>query len=315
MPTQQIAVSVVIPTLRRPQLLLRALRSVFSQTFEELEVIVVVDGPDADTVAALSSVTDARLRFIPLEASQTAAGARNIGVAAARGEWIAFLDDDDEWHPRKLERQLVAAQRFGDVLVTCLSEIVTPIATYTWPRQVYDNKQPLDEYLFDKKDAFSGTAFIQTSSYLLRRSLCQLLPFRRDTPHDDWDFLLRLAKESNVRIETVPEILVTVHFEQNRPSLSRVDEWAKSLAWLDQMQPLLTRRAYSGCCLSVIGSRAANEHAFSAFPYLILKAFRHGSPRPVHLTSYLAYWLLPQTARRKLRAIFAGKTTPSGATS
>ena len=112
-------VSVVIPTLRRPALLIRAIRSVLAQTYPRFEIVVVVDGPDLATKEALDTIVDARLR--PLQSPQRlgAAMARNLGVSQATGDWIAFLDDDDEWLPKKLEVQ-VAAARIANQNVCCL---------------------------------------------------------------------------------------------------------------------------------------------------------------------------------------------------
>jgi glycosyltransferase involved in cell wall biosynthesis len=100
-------VSVVIPTRNRRRLLLRALRTVLNQDMRDLEVIVVDNGSDDDTSAALRRVDDERLRLVrhePLGVSE----ARNCGLEMATGRWIAFLDDDDLWSPRKLGRQLTA---------------------------------------------------------------------------------------------------------------------------------------------------------------------------------------------------------------
>jgi glycosyltransferase involved in cell wall biosynthesis len=302
-------VSVVIPTLRRPRLLLRALDSVFRQTCERIEVIVVVDGPDEETVAVLRSITDPRLKMVVNAKSLTAAGARNVGVEHAMGAWIAFLDDDDEWLPDKLERQLaLAAERGGPALVTCLSQVVTPIATYVWPAAIYDNSRPLDEYLFDRRTIFAGSSFIQTSSYLLPRLLFEKVRFRTDTPHDDWDFLLRLSKQFGARIETVPEVLVRLYFEERRPSLSHVGSWAASLAWLDDNAAMMTRRGYSGFCLCVVGPRAARERAYAAFFPLLLRAFANGAPRLRHVLAFVAFWIIPQDLRRRLRALFRGRS-------
>src|ERR1700743_3192727 len=102
-------VSIVIPTAGRPQLVLAAARSVLAQTVTDIELIVVVDGPDPDTEAALTTVADPRLRVLRNPASVGPGQSRNVGLAAARGDWVAFLDDDDEWLPQKLARQLAAA--------------------------------------------------------------------------------------------------------------------------------------------------------------------------------------------------------------
>ena len=298
-------VSVVIPTRHRPQLVLRAIHSVLNQTYSEIELIVVIDGPDAATTAAMGSIEDPRLQYIVNPRSLTAAGARNVGAARATGDWIAFLDDDDEWLPNKLERQMAFAS--ATTLVSCLSRVVTPLATYVWPRTVYDNSTPLDEYLFDRRSLFLGSGFIQTSSYLLPRRLFDQVRFNVESPHDDWELVLRLCKETGAKIRTVPEVLVTLYFEEERSSLSNSGAWSASLRWIESIRPIITPRAYSGFCLGVVGSRAAKERAYAAFPDLLQAAFRHGSPTLWHVTFYLAFWIAPQGIRRRLRALFRGQ--------
>ena len=275
-----------------------------SQTYREIEVIVVVDRPDQDTLSAVQSVVDLRLRLIVNPYSATAADARNAGADQAAGEWIAFLDDDDEWLPSKLERQLTFASCRAPALVTCLSRVVTPTASFISPQAIYDNSTPLDEYLFDRRSLFRGSGFIQTSSYLLPRQLFYKVRFDAKSPHDDWGFLLRLSKQFGARIETVPEVLVILYFEEQRPSLtSRTSSWANSLRWLESIKPIMTRRAYSGFCLGVIGSRAAQEGAYSAFPELVYRAFRNGSPGPWHVLLFLTYWLTPQESEGAIASL------------
>jgi len=296
-------VSVVIPTINRPKLLLRAIDSVLRQTHQEIEVIVVVDGPDPDTVSAVRAVNDPRLQLIVNPQSLTAAGARNAGADHARGEWIAFLDDDDEWLPSKLERQIAFASGHPPALLSCLSRVVTPTATYVLPQVIFDNSGPIDEYLFDRRSLLGGCNFIQTSSYLLPRALFDKVRFDPDSAHDDWGFLLQLSKQAGARIETVPEELVILYFEEQRPSFtSRSWSWEHSLRYLDKIQPIITPRAYSGYCLGVVGERAAQQRAYAAFPELLRRAFRNGSPRLSHVLPYLAWWLMPHWLLRQLRA-------------
>ena len=291
-------VSVIVPTLHRPTLLMRALASVFCQTWPEFEVIVVVDGPDPDTIAILRTIDDPRLRVIVNSRSLTAAGARNVGMDTAKGEWIAFLDDDDEWSPEKLAKQMAYAADRGPVLVTCLSRVVTSETSFIRPQVIYDNLHPIDEYLFDRRSPFAGHGFIQTSSYLLPRALGRGLRFRTDTPHDDWDYLLRLSKQEAVRVETVPEILVTLYAEDARPSLSKSGTWLASLQWAERMRPMLTPRAYAGLCLGVVAPRAAKERAYRAAAPLLYHAFRYGSPRLWRVAAFLGGWLTPPAVSR-----------------
>jgi glycosyltransferase involved in cell wall biosynthesis len=294
-------VSVIIPTLHRPTLLIRALASVFCQTWHELEAIVVVDGPDLDTIAVLQTIEDPRLRVIENAQSVTAAGARNAGIELARGEWIAFLDDDDEWLPDKIAKQLAYAGQRRAALITCLSRVMTPTGSSVRPEVIYDNVVPIDEYLFDRRSPVSRRGFIQTSTYLLPRALCVDLRFRTDTPHDDWDFLLRLSKQKAVPVETVPEILVNLYVEDARPSLSKSGTWSASLDWAERMRPLLTPRAYSGFCLGVVAPRAVKERARGAPTLLLYRAFRYGSPRLWRVAVFLGLWLMPDGVLRRVR--------------
>ena len=102
-------VSAVIPTRNRPEMVCRAVGCALSQTYSNLEVVVVIDGPDSATLEVLGALNEPRLRIVALPENVGGSEARNQGVRKARGEWIAFLDDDDEWLPEKTEKQLAAA--------------------------------------------------------------------------------------------------------------------------------------------------------------------------------------------------------------
>ncbi|HSJ35606.1 MAG TPA: glycosyltransferase family A protein [Acidimicrobiia bacterium] len=106
-------VSVIIPTRDRLPLLQRALESVFNQSYANLEIIVVDDGSTDGTAETLAK--DERIRLIRLEESVGGAAARNRGIAAAKGELIAFLDSDDEWLPEKIAAQVSLFQGDPDV--------------------------------------------------------------------------------------------------------------------------------------------------------------------------------------------------------
>ncbi|RKD89147.1 glycosyltransferase family 2 protein [Halopiger aswanensis] len=109
-------VSVVIPTYNRADTLPRAIESALAQTIDDLEVIVVDDGSTDDTESVLSDYEreDSRVRPVVHETNRGANAARNTGIEWAHGEYVAFLDSDDEWHPEKLERQLDALEERSD---------------------------------------------------------------------------------------------------------------------------------------------------------------------------------------------------------
>ena len=99
-------VSVIIPTYNRAHLVGRAIRSVLNQTYQDFEIIVVDDGSTDNTEEVVKSFNDPRIRYIRHEKNRGGSAACNTGIRAARGEYIAFQDSDDEWLPEKLEKQM-----------------------------------------------------------------------------------------------------------------------------------------------------------------------------------------------------------------
>ena len=107
---ERAAVSVVVPTRDRAALLRRTLRTALWQEAVDLEVVVVDDGSTDETAQMVSSLGDARVRLVRNDGDHGVSHARNLGIASADGNWIAFLDDDDLWAPSKLRQQLERAE-------------------------------------------------------------------------------------------------------------------------------------------------------------------------------------------------------------
>jgi glycosyltransferase involved in cell wall biosynthesis len=114
------AVSVIIPTFNRARVIGRAVESALRQSYQNLEVIVVDDGSTDETAAVLKGFRD-RVRYLRQE-NRGVSAARNAGIAAAIGKWIAFLDSDDEWYPAKLAKQLECLDRPG--LKVCFTRCI-----------------------------------------------------------------------------------------------------------------------------------------------------------------------------------------------
>lgn len=127
---ENILVSVIIPTYKRsPDIVKRALVSALSQTHANIEVFVVDDSPpdfsDRDSVRdTLEGLNDSRVRYIRHEKNMGACAARNTGITASSGEYVAFLDDDDEWLPEKLRLQLVKMANPSVGLVYCGRQVM-----------------------------------------------------------------------------------------------------------------------------------------------------------------------------------------------
>jgi glycosyltransferase involved in cell wall biosynthesis len=108
-------VSVIIPTYRRPRLLGAAIQSVLNQTFQDFEIVVVDDNSADNTREVTLSFQDPRIRYIAHRTNWRVGAARNTGLLNSVGDFVAFLDDDDEWLPEKLERQLEVFDRCAPV--------------------------------------------------------------------------------------------------------------------------------------------------------------------------------------------------------
>jgi len=111
--SDSVIISVVIPTWNRGPLLEQAVESALSQTESRLEILVCDDGSSDDSADRMARLHDERIRWLPGLRQGRPAPARNRGIGAARGMWVAFLDSDDTWRPDKLAMQLAHAESLG----------------------------------------------------------------------------------------------------------------------------------------------------------------------------------------------------------
>ena len=204
-------VSVVIPTHNRSQLLEQSLRSVLWQRTVNFEVIVVDDGSTDDTAAVLRSFGD-RLRVVRHERALGVSAARNRGIEEARGEWVAFLDDDDLWAPDKLALQLEALRRdhkgwayAGAVEITVDNRILAgqpPVP----PERIVDE-------LATRNMMPAGA-----SNVMVRKAWLSTSGFDGSLHHSaDWDLWIRLARRGTPTCVSKP--LVAYRFHPGSASL------------------------------------------------------------------------------------------------
>ncbi len=104
-------ISVVIPNYNRCNELLRAVKSVLSQTYPVLEVIICDDGSTDNSKSQIAALNNPKLIWVDCGKTGGPAIPRNTGIKLSRGNWVAFLDNDDEWKPEKIEKQINALKR------------------------------------------------------------------------------------------------------------------------------------------------------------------------------------------------------------
>jgi glycosyltransferase involved in cell wall biosynthesis len=221
------AVSIIIPTYNRAHLIDRSIKSVLAQTYRDFELIIVDDGSADNTEQVVRSYNDQRIRYLKHPKNRGVSAARNTGIKAAAGSYIAFQDSDDEWLPRKLEKQMALFEedKKGDLgLVLCEYLVLEKEReTHSAP-----NISNLDyEQLISHPGAFNEGP----SRFLLKRDLtaAELYFDEKLRACEDWDFLLRISHIC--RIDYVKEVLVKyiIHNESHLGSRRNILEARNAL--------------------------------------------------------------------------------------
>ena len=295
-------VSVVIPTSNRPLLLLRAVRSALEQTLQPIEVIVVIDGADSATRDALEQLGDRRLVVLATEARVGGSEARNIGARSARSQWVALLDDDDEWLPGKVQAQLSGATsgQGYDLVVNSHIHRAAGQPDVVRPRRLPRPGEPPSEFMFDY------LCYFQTSTFFCRRSLLLTIPFKKDQPFfQDVDWFLRATREPSTRLLVLPVPLTIYYAPEQRDTITSKLPWTSRLAWGRENRHLMTSSAYSRFVVGSCAARAVEERAgWPGFLRLLSECVLRGRPTPKLLAILCAIFLLTPGRRKELRNRF-----------
>jgi len=302
-------VSVVIPTRRRPDLVRRAMMSALMQEGVELEVVVVLDGEDDATKASVAAIGDRRVRLVVLASSVGGSEARNIGARAATGRYIALLDDDDEWLPGKLAKQVALAKGCGSenyVVTTEYLHRVENRGDEVWPGHLPRAGEALSEFLFSSRGGF------QTSTYLCPRELFLRVPFCKGLKkHQDWDWFLQLAALPEFQLLVVAEPL-SVYWVQPRAreSVSGKGAWRSSQVWAEGRLRWMTPRAYAMFLVKICVRGAVDQgEGWLGLCFLLREIIVRGRPSAMILAEFAAAVFMPERLRMWLRN-FLGKLRP-----
>jgi len=189
-------VSIIIPTYNREHLLGRALKSILNQTYKDFEVIVVDDGSTDNTEDVIREFSALKIHYIKHIENKGEGAARNTGVKAARGDYVAFLDSDDEYLPEKLEKEMAVfkseSPRLG-VVYSDMCEIERNGAKYLWRSPTFMPKDGLS-YRRALEYQIYG---IGIGSSVVRRACFDKVGFFDEglSYYVDLDFFIRLSKE------------------------------------------------------------------------------------------------------------------------
>ena len=204
-------VSVIIPVYNRPELLVRALRSVSSQTLRDLEILVVDDGSTVDVDRSLSEINDPRIRLLRHQNRRGASAARNTGIQAARGRYLSFLDSDDYWRDRKLARQLA----FMGAAPQARPLSCTAFSVTTAHNTLGERRCPADPCTHRSLQLGCGLS-PGTTLLSTREFIDEIGPFNEAMQRlEDWEFLLRCTVR--VPIPVLSEDLAVIDVQHRDP--------------------------------------------------------------------------------------------------
>lgn len=237
-------VSIIIPTFRRPGEVRAAARSALAQTWAEVEVLVVSDGPDPDTRAAVEGL-DHRLRYLEMPVNGGPAAARNAGVAASKGEWLTFLDDDDLMLPGKVEAEMRLADRDEPGrMISCRTIYRHGAGDDVWPKRPIEAGEDVADYLLVRPSLLGRPGVIPIQTLLVHRSIVERIPFSTHKDHEDWAWLLDVWHLAGARVTFVWEPLVVYNLAVAGLSRSQRMNWQESLEWVQGHRHWIGDRAF-----------------------------------------------------------------------
>lgn len=215
-------ISIIIPTFNRASVIMRAIQSVFNQTFHDYELIVVDDGSTDDTQSLLSDlIKTQKIKYIKQDNAGVSA-ARNLGAKNSFGEWLAFLDSDDEWLPKKLEEQILFLNKNENIQVVYGQEI--------WMRKGKRVNQGLAHqkyggWIFDK---CVQQCFIAPTSVMLKKKLFnELNGFNEEfAVCEDYDLWLKISSQYEIGYIDNPIVVkYGGHEDQLSMKFKAMDMW------------------------------------------------------------------------------------------
>ncbi len=252
-------VSVIIPTYNRAKLIGIPLNSVINQSYKNIEIIVIDDGSVDNTEEVVKVIGDSRIRYIRLPTNSGGAVARNTGIEAARGEYVAFLDSDDAWVPNKIELQLASIQKhpYPEKVVSYTqlfySDSGISESTYyafdekfLFPKKGKESTEAVADYLFSNKGK------ILTSTLMLHHSLAETTRFREGLKkHQDYDFCLRLEAKGAI-FSFIQKPLTIWNGDPKYEHVGRIPDYHFSESWIRESRSYVSSKAATAFLLETV---------------------------------------------------------------
>lgn len=298
---QQPLVSVIIPTYKRADIINRTIDSVLQQTYKNLEIIIVDDCSKDNTEEVVKAIADPRIQYISNQTNQGASVTRNNGVAAATGNYIAFLDSDDIWLPNKVELQLAAIQNYPESEKVVSYTQVTNDEGYkvsVLPTREKKPEEPVADYLFVAR------GLMQTGTLMMPRKLAIATPFRPGiVPYEDMDLCLRLDADG-AQFVYVEQPLTVWNNERRTNRVTNSRDYEMPLNWIREYEHKISPKAMKGFMVHwMVGLFIESECQRLYGEQLLIDAVLHGVISVKQFSILSARITIPKRIRQRLKRL------------
>lgn len=239
-------ITVIIPTFGRSEFLIRAVNSILKQSYTKFEIIIVDDNgrgnkEQINTYNKISELLDKehRIRYIIHDYNKNGSAARNTGIKYSKGEYICFLDDDDEFFKDKLLKQYKLLEKSNKNWIAC----------YTGHIRNFDNKSKIN---LEYKPNFEGDLLYPVTSFSVDACSGSTLMIRKEIikkvkgfnekleRHQDYEFLAKVAYYGKIKVISEPMVRINVH-EGSYRQKSYDDIENTRLKYLQYIKPYLNK--------------------------------------------------------------------------
>ena len=225
-------VSAVITTHNRSDLLTKAINSIKSQTYKDIEIIVVDDASDDNTPNICNNMND--VKYIRIDEMESKGGnyARNLGIINSTGKYIAFLDDDDQWYPSKIDEQLkVQAANPNVGLIYTGLHVDTGVKKLNY--DIFFDEEMQGNLISARK---YWKPFCTTSSMFIKRSILEDVGMFDENVRywQEYELALRLIQKCEVKLINKPLVKYRKYIKDKKTLTNNYDKWEESVNYINR---------------------------------------------------------------------------------
>lgn len=291
------SLTVIVPTFNREQQVKAAVESVLTESSKLLNVIVVDDSSNDDTVKTLNEIADPRLKVIALTKKRGGNYARNVGIDNAEGNIIAFLDSDDRWITGKFKiiQEYVHTWALKESWIGFHNVVLQFEKKREFTKLApFQQSQSVADYLFVRRNS------IWTSTIFMPNHLAKKIRFDEKLRRlQDWDFYLRAEMEGS-QFRLIPDVLVEYSVSSNKDRISNQKDPNMLLSWIEDRKFFISRSEYIAFIANKYASEAIENGQVLRGLKAVTSGFLSGVTSPKHVLVEFARAFLPGALFSKL---------------